>query len=46
MLLRSRSNSPHDTSLAACSDRIEKRTKKMKQEINSIDAEIQMMLQN
>lgn len=34
---RSRSNSPHDTSLAASSDRIEKRTKKMKEEIQSID---------
>lgn len=30
LVLRSRSNSPHDTSLAASSDRIEKRTKRMK----------------
>ena len=33
LILRSRSNSPHDTSLAASSDRIEKRTKKMKKQI-------------
>ena len=45
LILRSRSNSPHDTSLAASSDRIEKRTKKMKKQIQSIDAEIQQMLQ-
>jgi hypothetical protein len=43
---RSRSNSPHDTSLAASSDRIQKRTEKMKEEIQSIDAEIQQMLQS
>ena len=40
---RNRSKSPHEIEMAECSSRIEKRTAKMKKEINNIDAEIMML---